>query len=435
MKSVFKKIIVAIITWEARLLLHNQNPKIIAITGSVGKTSTKDAIFTVISQKFNTRKSQKSFNSEIGVPLTILGLKNAWSNPFKWLWNMKLGFWRIFFSHNYPRVLALEVGADEPGDIKNIVKWVKPDIAVVTKLADIPAHIGKFASAEEVYEEKGRLVEALGPGGIAILNADDERVLKMKKKTMSKTVLFGMSGESNTVADILGSYPTYVYDQHERPLGISFRIDFGGSSIPIEIIGALGEGQAYSVLAAAAVGKTLGMNALEIAEAAKKIIPPNGRMKILEGIKNTVIIDDSYNSSPVAATLALKTLKEIKGNGRKIAALGDMRELGDFAENEHKKIGRLAAQTAQILITVGPISRFIAEGALNHGMPENNIFQFEHSREAGAFMQNQIKEGDIILVKGSQNTIRMEWFVEEIMAHPELKKSLLVRQDKEWANQ
>lgn len=416
--------------------MRHYTPKIIAVTGSVGKTSTKDAIFTIISTKFHARKSEKSFNSEIGVPLTILGLENAWSNPFKWLWNIKLGFWRIFFAKNYPRLLVLEVGADKPDDIKNIISWVKPDIAVVTALADMPVHVANFGSPEKIYEEKAKLVEALGPHGIAVLNADDERVLKLKKKTVSKTALFGMSGQSNTIADILGSYPSYAYDDDNRPTGIIFRIDFGGASVPIQINGGLGKGIIYSVLAATAVAKALGMNALEIAEQAKKVKLPPGRMKILAGLKNTTIIDDSYNSSPVAAELALKTLKdlEVKSGERKIAALGDMRELGDFSENEHKKIGKLASQVVDILMTVGPQSRFIAEGALNNGLGEDKIFQFENSRAAGQFAQNIIQKGDIILVKGSQNEIRMEWFVEEIMAHPENKKTLLVRQDKEWQN-
>src|SRR3989344_4669974 len=137
MKSALKKIIFGILTWEARLMLHKHHPKIIAVTGSVGKTSTKDAIYTVISKKFNTRKSEKSFNSEIGVPLTILGLDTAWSNFFKWIWNIIVGLWRVLFIRNYPKVLVLEVGADHPGDIRNIVEWVQPDIAVVTPPADI----------------------------------------------------------------------------------------------------------------------------------------------------------------------------------------------------------------------------------------------------------------------------------------------------------
>lgn len=430
MKNLFKKIVVKIITWEARLALRHYGPKIIAITGSVGKTSTKDAIFTVISTKFHARKSEKSFNSDIGVPLAILDLNNAWYNPFKWAGNIFLGFWRIFFAGNYPRVLVLEVGADKPGDIKEIVAWLKPDIAVVTRLADVPVHIANFSSPEQIYKEKSCLVEALGPQGIAVLNADDERVLAMKRKTDSKKILYGISNN----ADVLGSQPVVNY-MNARPTGLSFRIDYQGKSVPFEIQGGLGTGQAYSILAAAAVGLSLGMNVLEVAEAAKNIKFPPGRMKILEGIKNTTIIDDSYNSSPVALESALRTLEEINTEGRKIAALGDMRELGSHSEREHRKAGKRVAEVAEILITVGPESRALVEGALDNRMGEENIYQFEAgegSREAGEFLQNFLAPGDMVLVKGSQNTIRMERLVEEIMLHPELKKELLVRQDDEW---
>ncbi len=427
MKSILKNIVVKILSWEAKLALHHYSPKIIAVTGSVGKTSTKDAIFGIISGKFNVRKNDKSFNSEIGVPLTILGLPNAWSNPFKWIWNIKLGFWKIFFSPNYPRILVLEIGADKPNDIKNIVSWLKPDIAVVTALADVPVHVENFGSSEKLYEEKGLLIEALSPRGIAVLYADDQRVLAMKKRTQSRKILFGMHGP----VDVLGSYPIFIYDEKERPKGISFRIDHNGNSIPIEINGSVGFGNVYSALAAAAVAVNLGMNVLEIAERSKNIQTPLGRMKILEGIKNAVIIDDTYNSSPVAAELALNTLKELKCSGRKIAALGDMLELGQYSESEHKRIGKIVATSADMLITVGVKSRWIAEAAFNNGMNENKILQFDESREAGSYVQNILEKGDIILAKGSQG-IRMEKFVEEIMAHPERQEELLVRQAKAW---
>jgi UDP-N-acetylmuramoyl-tripeptide--D-alanyl-D-alanine ligase len=440
MKNVFKKIIVSILTWEAMMLLRNQSPKVIAVTGSVGKTSAKDAIFSIISGKFNVRKNEKSFNSEIGVPLTVLGLKNAWGNPLKWLWNIKLGFWKIFFSRNYPRILILEIGADKPDDIKNIVSWIKPDIAVVTALASIPVHVENFGSPEKVYEEKGRLVEALAPQGIAVLNADDEKTLQMRKKTQGRKILFGLARRSlangaKSSTDVLGSYPVYTYNEQGRPKGISFRIDYDGKSIPFEVNGSAGYAQTYSALAAAAVAIALGMSVLEIAEAAKKIGAPKGRMKILEGIKNTIIIDDTYNSSPAAAEAALKALKEINppagGKGSKIAALADMLELGRYSESEHKRIGKVAAGSADILVTVGTKSHWIADGALKKGMPKEKIYQFEKSGEAGSFVRNILKDSDIILAKGSQG-MRMEKFVEEILLHPENKKELLVRQDKEW---
>jgi UDP-N-acetylmuramoyl-tripeptide--D-alanyl-D-alanine ligase len=158
---------------------------------------------------------------------------------------------------------------------------------------------------------------------------------------------------------------------------------------------------------------------------------PPGRMKLMKGIKNSVIIDDSYNSSPVALEEALKALKLLKVKGKKIAILGDMLELGIHSTGAHKKAGEQVARAADVLITSGIRARFFAEGALTTGMPENNIFQFDDSRDAGKFSETLIEEGDVILIKGSQSS-RMERAVEEIMAQPENKTKLLVRQEKEW---
>jgi len=152
-----------------------------------------------------------------------------------------------------------------------------------------------------------------------------------------------------------------------------------------------------------------------------------GRMKIIEGIKGSTIIDDSYNSSPVAVNSALRTLGDIETKGRKIAVLGDMMELGEYSSDEHKKVGEMATNTCHMLVTVGLRSRDTATGALNAGMKEENIFQFEDSQKAGAYLQNIIEKEDVILVKGSRWAMRMERTVEEIMARPERADELLVR--------
>jgi UDP-N-acetylmuramoyl-tripeptide--D-alanyl-D-alanine ligase len=138
---IFKNIITAILTLEARAVLWRYKPKVIAVTGSVGKTTTKDAIFAVLSPHVHVRKSQKSFNSEIGVPLTILGLESGWRDPLVWLSNIVQGFLLVIIKSDYPSWLVLEVGADRPGDIKNIARWLRPDIAVITAIPEIPVHV------------------------------------------------------------------------------------------------------------------------------------------------------------------------------------------------------------------------------------------------------------------------------------------------------
>jgi len=154
MKSVFKKIISKILQFESNLVIKKYKPKIIAVTGSVGKTSSKDAIFSVMATSFYVRKSEKSFNSDIGIPLTILGCENAWSNPLKWFLNIWKGVCLICLKNNYPEWLVIEVGADRPNDIKNISKWLKPDVVVVTRFAKVPVHVEFFGNRESLKRKE-----------------------------------------------------------------------------------------------------------------------------------------------------------------------------------------------------------------------------------------------------------------------------------------
>lgn len=430
MKTLLKKIIVYIITEEAKLILKKYKPKVIAITGSVGKTSTKDAVYSVLSHFFFVRKSEKSFNSEIGVPLTIIGAKNGWNNPILWLKNILSGLFQIVFKIHYPRWLVLEVGADRPGDIEKIATWLKPDTVIITKFAPVPAHVEFFASARAVIEEKSQLVKKMNPEGVLVLNSDDEDVLAIRELFRGNYKTFGITG----IADVSASNESIVYENKNKlsvPSGMSFKINYKGASLPATIPGSLGRQHIYPILASICVGLSEDLPFLQMVEAANKHIGPNGRMKIISGEKNTVIIDDTYNSSPVAAAEALELLKSIDGVKRKIAVLGDMMELGKYSVDAHKDLGRGVAKIANILIAVGIRARDIANGAILEGMSKENIFQYDTSLEASDPIETMIQEGDIILVKGSQS-MRMEKIVESIMADPENKDNLLVRQDDEW---
>ncbi len=423
-KSLFKKIIVTILQLEARLVLFKYKPKIVAITGSVGKTTTKDTIHTVLSSAFFVRKSEKSFNSEIGVPLSILGCDNGGLNPFIWIKTLLEGFALILFKNHYPKWLILEVGADHPGDISSIAKWLKPDIAVITRFAEIPAHVEYFNSPAEVIKEKKNLAKYLKKDGVLILNHDDESVLETKNEYNKKTLTYGFNEEAN----IIGSNVNIAYNEQKKVKGISFKVEYGGTVLPVGIGGVLGVQHIYPALAAIAVGASQDLNLVEMSQSIMdnhKSQP--GRMRVIRGLKGSTIIDDSYNSSPLAVQWALKTLNEIENSGRKIAVLGDMMELGRYTVSAHKKAGENVAGVCDMLLTVGMRSKDIADGALNAGMHESKIFQFEDSQKAGSFLQNQIQEGDVILVKGSRWATRMERTVEEIMARPELADKLLVR--------
>lgn len=432
MKDLLKKPVVMVITALSRAVLRKYKPRVVAITGSVGKTSTKDAIYAVLSQYYRVRKSEKSFNSEIGLPLTILGMPNAWSDPFRWLQNIFDGCMMLLFTVEYPEWLVLEVGADRPGDIRGLSSWLPVDIAVITRLPEVPVHVEFFDSPEAVREEKASLIDAIRPGGALILYADDPLTLALQHRLPApdaRIITFGFSEG----ADVRGVRVKLLREHGKEiwPVGMTADIEHEDISVPIEVIGAAGSHALVPALAGAAVSVALDHPLADLAEASRRYDPPQGRMRLIRGVKDTLIIDDTYNSSPAAATAALDTLTLIQPYGRRIAVLGDMMELGRHSVEEHRKVGAHVAKTADFLITVGFRARDIAQGALDAGMAESNILQHEDSGKAGKELELMLKAGDCALIKGSQST-RMERAVEEVMQEPERAPQLLVRQDAEW---
>ncbi|MCE9540979.1 UDP-N-acetylmuramoyl-tripeptide--D-alanyl-D-alanine ligase [Candidatus Kaiserbacteria bacterium] len=430
-----KKSVVYLLVLEARAVLSRYRPSIIAITGSVGKTTTKDAIYAAISGHVYARRAVKSYNGELGVALTILGLENAWTNPLGWMYNILMGLVLLARKRKYPQWLVIEVGADRPGDIKRIAKWLRPDIAVFTGISDIPAHIEFFDSPEHVLKEKRALADNLKAGGRLILNGDDTYTQRLRSEFRGATVTYGYAPEN----DFFASHEQILYDVSRpatdgirKPGGIQFRANHGGSSIPVVIAGALGVPRVYASLAAIAVAEEVGIDGVTAAQALTKWVPPPGRVRILDGMKGTVIIDDTYNSSPAAALAALDTLKSVDAK-RRIAVIGDMLELGKYTKDAHRKVGERAAQCADKLITVGIRARQVADAALDAGLRDENILQYDtgEAERAADELALDMREGDVVLVKGSQS-MRLERLVRGIMAEPLRAAELLVRTDPEW---
>ncbi|MFZ2831843.1 MAG: UDP-N-acetylmuramoyl-tripeptide--D-alanyl-D-alanine ligase [Minisyncoccia bacterium] len=425
-KTFIRHLITALLETEARLVIKKYHPKIIAVTGSVGKTSTKDAIFAVVGDSLIARKSMKSFNSEIGLPLTILECENGWSNPLIWIKNILKGLLLVLTRVHFPKWLVLEVGAGKPGDIVRATKIITPDIVVVTRFGEVPVHVEYFKSPEELFQEKANLVKALRPTGALVVNADDARVLALKEKTTAVLLTYGLQeGVMFRATNIHIAY------EGGAPVGTTFKLEYDGGVFPVVMHGVLGVQPVYSALAAIATGAYLKLNIIDsISKLALHESPP-GRMRVIPGIKGATIIDDTYNASPVAAEAAVAALKTIKTKGRRIAVLGDMLELGKFTIEEHKKLGAQAGKFADCLFAVGPRAKYIVEGALASDMSEKNIIEFEDAPQAGKFIEGILLPGDVVLVKGSQG-VRMERVVEEIMVEPEKAGALLVRQEEEW---
>ena len=430
LKNLFKRIIIFILTIEARLVLKKYKPKIVAITGSVGKTTTKDAITAVLEKKFFVRGSQKSFNSEFGVPLTILGRDSGWNSPWQWFKVLIEGVWLILFKNHYPKILVLEVGFDRPGEIRRITDWLKPNVAVVTRIGEVPVHVEFFDSREQLIAEKSLVVSELQKDGIAILNADDPDVFAMAQNAgRSKIISFGYSNS----AMVQSSQPEIVYTKKGFPKGVSSKVEYGGNSLPLSVHGSTNTATLSSALAALSVAVALDVNLVDATEALASTTPTPGRSRILEGVNESIIIDDTYNASPTAVEAALESLGAVNVSGRKIAVLGDMLELGKASAKEHSKMGIQAATVADILVTVGVRAELAGDIAEDKGglVHDKSLYHFTASSEAGEFLKEFVKSGDVILLKGSQR-IRMEKAVERLLKHPKQKYKLLVRQEKIW---
>ncbi len=412
----------------AKLYLWRFNPQIVGITGNVGKTSTKEAIGLVLGKIKKVRVGGGNLNNEVGLPFNIISdsAEEYYEKGGSLVFGIKAFFKAIFgfFSSNYPEVLVLEYGADKPGDIKRLAAKFKPHIAIVTAVGQIPVHVEYFSGPDAVAREKGRLVEALSVLDFAVLNFDDLAVLEMKEKTKAKMFTYGF-GEGAMVR--ISNLEPWI--ENGIPEGVSFKMNYNDSFVPFKLSGSLGKSQGYAAAAAAAVGAILGMNLVDISEALSEYHGPKGRLKILKGIKNSIVIDDTYNASPSSTHLALETLRDLSGT-RRVAVLGDMLELGKYTIDAHKEAGNVAGSFVDLLVCVGARAKFIADSAFNQ-MSAGNIYKFDTSEEAKLKVKELIKEGDVILVKGSQG-MRMEKIVEEIMAEPEKKKELLVRQSKKW---
>lgn len=425
MKALLKAVVVFLLTLEARIVLWRHKPKVVAVTGSVGKTSTKDAIFTLLSHGTHARKSQKSFNSEFGVPLTVLGLPTAWSSPLAWLENLWEGLLVALFSREYPEWLVLEVGADRPGDIRR-AGWIQPHVAVYTHFPDVPVHVEFFDSPEAVVKEKRELGKALRTDGTLVVNADDPKMQHEELRDGQHVLSYGFAEH----ASVRASEVSVAY-QDGVPYGMAATVQFQDQTLQLTLPGVLGRHHLYGPLAALAVAAAEGRSlAGATTEAFAAHTPPPGRMRMLTGKDSVVLIDDTYNASPAAVAAGLDALSLLDVNKTRVLILGDMMELGSFSVEAHRTVGEQVGKVANVFIAVGVRMRGAAEAAQAENM-HCTVHTVRSAEDAVALLPEAIPHGAVVYVKGSQS-MRMERVVEALLAEPEKADELLVRQEKEW---
>jgi UDP-N-acetylmuramoyl-tripeptide--D-alanyl-D-alanine ligase len=412
----------------ARAVIAKYNPKVIGVTGSVGKTSTKEALALVLSSKFRVRKSEKNYNNEIGIPLTILGSESGGGSCLGWMKVFSKGIFLLLFPWEYPEILVLEMAVDRPGDMDYLLSFVSPDVGVLTNVSI--SHMEFFGNIENIAKEKGRLIEGIKEGGVAVINGDDENIIKLKNSFSGRIVDFGFQEGVNVRA----TDANFNYSGRKIS-GISFKLNYQGKTVPFRLPHILAFHQVYSVLAAVSVGMQFKINLVEMAQSLENFFPPCGRMNLLTGKNGSNIIDDTYNSSPISAVAALKAMSGIFSD-RKISVLGDMLELGRESERGHFKVANevFLSGTDLVFVVGKRMERAVLDYLRSEGKMETvsqKVFYFNNPVSAARELKKIIRAGDLILVKGSQS-MRMEKIVEEIMEKQFDAYDLLCRQSKEW---
>lgn len=418
MKSIFRWFILTTLKILAHLRLALHRPFVIGVTGSVGKTSTKEAIATVLSKKHKIKASTGGYNSEFGITLTILEEKSGFSSPKLWAGIIWRSVKKILTRTKLPaETLVLEMGTDRPGDIERLAQFTGVDMAVITNIKEVHMAKGQFADREAIFQEKTAILHGLSKEGWLIVNYDDLFLRRLIQADLPvKMVTYGTDHRADLRARHIQQTPT----------GITFTLQYDDKEMQINVP-VLGKHQIYVVLPAIACGFLQGMKLHDIALALAEYHLPPGRMNPIEAIRGAMLIDSSYNASPETMRAALEVLKDMPG--RRIAVLGNMNELGEHTEKEHWRLGRIVPGCADLLVTVGDYAALASTEAQKNGVP---VAHFIDALSAAEFLQREIRDGDVVLVKGSQNAVRLERLVKALMRDPEDAKKLLVRQDASW---
>ncbi len=412
MKRIARSVIVTILGWQVRRLRRKHDFKVIAVVGSIGKTSTKFAIAQVIGASRRVRFQEGNYNDLVSVPLVFFGLPiPSLFNPIAWLITIIKSEAQIHRTYPYD-VVIVEVGTDGPGQIVAFEKYLHADIGVLTAIA--PEHMEFFTDLDAVANEELSIYEY---SDVVLANADliDDRYLSFLE---------------DPITYALHKPATYKVKSFSfQSDGVKFVLLRNGNKYLELSHTSIAEPHLYSLSAAIAVADKLGLSTDEIIDSLVHVKPVSGRMQLLKGILGSSIIDDTYNASPEAAKAALETLYRIDAP-QKIALLGNMNELGQFSPDAHTEVGSLCdPDQLDVVLTLGPdANKYLAEAAETQGC---SVKRFDDPYTAGEYLKEIITKDAVILVKGSQNRVYAEEAIKPILADQgDIKK--LVRQSPAW---
>ena len=389
----------------ARIAILLHRPHITGITGSVGKTTTKDMVVCILKEaNISFRASQKSYNSEFGVPLTILGVSSGLRNPFVWIWQIIKAFFNMFF--NVPKHLVLEIGLEYPGDIHKIISWLKTDVSCITHLAKVPVHLENFSSKEELYLEKISLFDSVKKGGIKLFNSEDP----VQRRYVDNSWV-----DLNSIVSIV-SYD--IHHDSDNPVGMDVVLNVNDKEETFYIPNVISIGAVNSLVQAVSIVLSID-NTISISTIRKAVasqLPTSGRGRIVPGLNASTIIDETYNASPVAVKAALNILGLVN-KSKKIVVLGKMLQLGDDEDRAHAEVGELADKVADKVIVIDDAPYGVGE-------------QMTHDK-AIQMCKELADSKTVFLFKGSQGA-RIEKIVRELVSEDIDPAEYLVRQEKHW---
>ncbi len=413
MKKAFKAIITNILGWQVRRLVRKHPVSIVAVTGSIGKTSTKRAIAKLLATDKRVCYQDGNYNDIVSVPLIFFNkpIPSLFS-PLAWLRTILSNEKKIYGEYPYD-VVVLELGTDAPGQIQKFSKYLSIDLLVITAIT--PEHMEFFADLDAVAREE-------------LIAQTFSKVLLVNKDLCAQKYIDEINKEYYTYSiKELADYRTTINSFEDNQYDISITIA-NGQSLSAQYKG-VADVELYSVCAASAVAHQLGIPAVKIIEGIGQLQAFNGRMKLLKGLSESLIIDDTYNASPVAVKAALDALYKSDAPQR-IALLGNMNELGDYSARAHAEVGEYCdPNKLDVVITLGPdANRYLAEAAEKRGC---KVERFNSPYEAGEFIKKAIKPGAVILAKGSQNGVYAEEAIKYFLADPKDEKQL-VRQTPDW---
>lgn len=428
-----KKIIAFILNILARRIRAAYQPHVIGVTGSIGKTTTKEAVYAVLSAHFRVRRSLKNYNNELGVPLSIIGCDSPGRSLSGWLKVISQAL-RLLARRDpdYPEMLILEMGVDRPGDMHYLTAMAKPEVGIVTEITS--SHLQYFGTLAKIKKEKLALIESLPQQGLAILNHDNEAVRQGESLSFCPVLTYGRNPEADIVIQEINFNFLQDFASDSKSLGLNFKLNYQGAIVPVSLFRAMSYPVMYACAAATAVGLHYGLNLVEIALALRSFKLPAGRMNPIAGYSGSSLIDDTYNASPESTLSALEILGQIrtKEQAHKIAILGDMLELGDYETEGHQEVGRALVEAGVTeFLAVGRSMKLAAAAAKEAGLEAGMVKEFPDSLAAARYIKPHLKAGDVVLIKGSQG-MRMEKAVKALMAEPSKAKELLVRQGSDW---